>query len=77
MSRRPHTMTLPRPPQRSDGWRYVYVLSLHKAAWVAAERAAGITYSYNDPISWSSWNRWPMAGGAEEGGTQGGGQERR
>lgn len=46
---------------RSDGWRHVYVLSMHKRAWVAAERARGITYSYNDAVNWQAWNRWGPA----------------
>ena len=67
-----HGPALPGPPPlapRSDTWRHVYVLSMHKRAWVDAERARGITYSYNNPVSWQSWNRWGPAGAGEGAGT--------
>lgn len=38
---------------------------MHKRAWIAAERARGITYSYNDPVSWQTWNKWPLVGREE------------
>lgn len=52
-------------PNRSDSWRHVYVLSMHKREWVEAERSLGITYSYNDPVSWQSWNRWELLSSEE------------